>query len=529
MLPKGLKNSLNKIRQISSDIYHQYIPILEDDTDISALAQPVLTVPEVYNEFCNALVNRIVYTAIETKTFNSPLKGLEGNVMPLGYAGQEIYVNPAKGRQYNPNDFAGILQKYEADVKVQYLVKNYDMQYPLTIIRTKLKEAFVSWESLDSFISGLTNSLYNGMYIDEWKFTKALVSSAYKQNMVQVETVANSPSGSEGYAKAFTTKARELFLNFQMPSTQYNAWYKVGGAGKPITTWTNPEDIVILIRNDIRAYLDVNVLANAFQIDKAVLLGNIYPVDNFDVYSDDGTKIYDGSAIYAMIADRNWFKIKPIDVFMENDYNANNRAMQYFLNNIKMYEFSLFANACVFATGESTVTATDLDFVDGNPTTVAPSKSIVLEIATTPANATGTVTFTSATEAACTVTKIDNRHVRVNGIAAGSSVITATDGTNSDTITITCEPTPVKITGLTPPAASISLGDTPEAVTFTVTPANGNTPIYYTSSNESYFTVEKDASKNNKCTVTGVADGTATLIATTGEVTSLITVTVDVT
>ena len=37
--------------------------------------------------------------------------------MPLGYAGQEIYVNPAKGRQYNPEDFAGILQKYEADVK----------------------------------------------------------------------------------------------------------------------------------------------------------------------------------------------------------------------------------------------------------------------------------------------------------------------------------------------------------------------------------------------------------------------------
>ena len=33
---------------------------------------------------------------------------------------------------------------------------------------------------------------------------------------------------------------------------------------------------------------------------------------------------------------------------------------------------------------------------------------------------------------------------------------------------------------------------------------------------------------NNKCTITGVGDGTATLIATTGEVTALITVTVDV-
>ena len=362
MLPKGLKNSLNKIRQVSSDIYHQYIPILEDDTDISVLATPVLTVPEVYNEFCNALVNRIVYTQIETKMFNNPLRGLEGAVMPLGYAGQEIYVNPAKGRQYNPDDFAGILQKYEADVKVQYLIKNMDIQYPLTVIRTKLKEAFVSWENLDSFITGLTNSLYNGMYIDEFKWTKALVSSAYAGNMVNVEQVS-SPLTSVDLAKVFTTKARELFLNFQMPSTQYNAWSKVGGSGRPITTWTDPEDIVILIRNDVRAYMDVEVLANAFQIDRAVLLGNIYPVDSFDVYDDEGNKIFDGSNLFGMIADRNWFKIKPVDQFMENGYNANNRAMQYFLNNIKMYEFSLFANAVVFATTEATVNPTGFKFV----------------------------------------------------------------------------------------------------------------------------------------------------------------------
>ena len=440
MLPKGLKNSLNKIRQISSDIYHQYVPILEDDTDIGALAQPVLTVPEVYNEFCNALVNRIVYTQVETKTFNSPLKGLEGNVMPLGYAGQEIYINPAKGRQYNANDFAGILQKYEADVKVQYLVRNYDMQYPLTVIRTKLKEAFVSWESLDSFITGLTNSLYNGMYIDEFKFTKALVSSAYKNNMVKVETVS-SPLTSADLAKTFSTKARELFLNFQMPSTSYNAWHLVGGAGNPVTTWTDPEDIVILLRNDVRAYLDLNVLANSFQIDRAVLLGNIYPVDNFDVYSDDGEKIFDGSNIFGIIADRNWFKIKPIDTFMENDYNANNRAMQYFLNNIKMYEFSLFANACVFATGEATVNATAVEFPVSTATMTAGDVER-FAVTTTPGAANSTITYTSSDTDVATVTasSSDPKVVIVTAKAAGSATITASAGVGiTDTIALTVQ------------------------------------------------------------------------------------------
>ena len=50
--------------------------------------------------------------------------------IPLGYAGQEIYINPAKGRQYDVNDFAGLLVKYEADVKVQYTSVNMDLQYP---------------------------------------------------------------------------------------------------------------------------------------------------------------------------------------------------------------------------------------------------------------------------------------------------------------------------------------------------------------------------------------------------------------
>ena len=39
---EGLKQSLNAIREISSEIYHRYIPIIEDDTSISQFATPIL-------------------------------------------------------------------------------------------------------------------------------------------------------------------------------------------------------------------------------------------------------------------------------------------------------------------------------------------------------------------------------------------------------------------------------------------------------------------------------------------------------
>ena len=443
MLPKGLQNSLNKIREISSEIYHQYVPVIEDNTDIGTFASPILNVPEVQNEFVAALINRIVYTQVITKSFNSPLRGLEGAVMPLGYAGQEIYVNPGKATQYNVNDTAGLLQIYESDVKVQYLVKNMDLQYKVSVVRTKLKEAFVSWEALDQFISGLSQSLYNGMYIDEYRYTKALVSSAYANNGVIVETVSTSPTASEAAAKAFITKAREYFLNFQTPSTAYNSWAKVGGAGRPVTTWSNPEDIVMIIRNDIRSYLDVNVMAAAFNIDSATLLGNIYLVDNFDVYSDEGTKVFDGSAIYGMLADRNWFKIKPVDQFMEEFYNPNNRMRTFFLNNIKMYEYSLFANGVIFASSEATVNPTAFKFfIDGEEVTSATiTKNTDVVVQTVPYAANASITYTSSATTYATVAKKDsqNKVITITAKADGDTNITATVGEVTGTLAVTVD------------------------------------------------------------------------------------------
>ena len=151
----SLKQSLNAIREISSTIYHEYVPIIDDSTDISAFADPIMNYPEVYNEFCNVLVNKLVYSQFESKTFNNPLQVLDGDRIPLGYAGEEGYVNPAKGRGFNVNDYAGLLVKYEADVKIQYQVVNADLQYAVTVSRSQLKKVMTSWANLEEFITSL--------------------------------------------------------------------------------------------------------------------------------------------------------------------------------------------------------------------------------------------------------------------------------------------------------------------------------------------------------------------------------------
>lgn len=433
----GFKYSLNKLRELSSDIYQTSIPEITEETEISKLAEPIFNVPVVYNEFCQVLVNKIVETQFNRKAFRNPFVVLDGDRIPMGYAGESIYVNPAQGREFNSNDFMGLLVKYEADVKVEYYTINSDLQYPVTFSRQQLKKAFTSWGDLEAFIDGLSNSLYNGCYIDEYQKVKQLVAGAYDMNIAQVTEV--SAVTSEAAAKALTAKARELYLNFQLPSSKYNSWAKNGGEGRPITTWSNPEDIVFIVRNDIRAYLDVNVLAESFQIDRAVLLGNILAVDDFNVYNSDGTLHYDGSNILGIMADKSFFRIRRQDTFLETFMNPNNRTVQYYLNNIKSYNISMFANHMIFALAEPEVKPTAIT-TDVTSVEVTVGETAEVKFATVPFTANTTITYSDGasgeffTAAAKTG---DPKTAVITGVKAGNNKTLTASATDPDGETIT--------------------------------------------------------------------------------------------
>lgn len=435
---EGLVTSLNAIREMSvkeGKAYHEYVPIINSTTDIGALAQPVLNYVNVRNDFMSMLINKIVATKFEVKYFKNPLQVLEGDEMPLGYATEDIYINPAKGRRMNVDDFAGLLAKYEADVKVQYNHINMDLQYPVTVSYTQLKKAFTSWTSLEKFIDALSMSLYNGAYIDEFRFTKNLIGGAYLKNQVQYEVV--SGVNTEANAKAFVTKMRELYLNMQMPSSKYNAWNKVGGEGRPVETWSMPENLVFVIRNDILAYIDVNVLATAFNVNKTDLLGRILPVDNFSAFDDDGNEIFDGANIIGFIGDKSWFRIQRQDMFVEEFRNPNNRTYQMYLNLIKQYQYSLFANGVVVCTQAPVV---DASSVKSTPEELAVKvgEKATVKVATEPITSTAKVTISGSGTYTSAQLSADGRTITVTGKSAGSETITIT-ATNSDNSTVTSE------------------------------------------------------------------------------------------
>lgn len=359
---EGLATALNKMREMSvktNSIYHQYVPVVTESTTIGEFGAPIIDSQNlnVLNDFIG-LLKKVVYTAVYAKTFNNPLVGLEGDRMPLGQFIEDVYVNPAKARGFNVNDFAGLLQKYEAEVATQYLTVNSDLQYPVTITREKIRNAFTSWDQLEGLITGMVNSLYNGAYITRYNQTKGLPLAAFKAGAVKYEVITNPTN--ESTAKALVRKMRADYSKMQIPSTAYNAWADVKGEGAfALKTWSDPEDIVILISADVEALVDVEVLAAAFNMSKADFLGRVIVVDDFSQYADDGQVAVDGSMIKAMICDKAWFKIKTQDFAMDEFYNANNRTWQYYLNDVRMVNYSLFANAKIYTTAEPTPSGSD--------------------------------------------------------------------------------------------------------------------------------------------------------------------------
>ena len=116
---------------------------------------------------------------------------------------------------------------------------------------------------------------------------------------------------------------------------------------------TREREIAAMIA-EARSYGDLseNSEYDAAKNEQAKLYGRIIGVKDFDMYNDDGEKVFDGSAILGIMADKNWFKVKSQDVEMDVFFNPNNRVYTYYLNVVKMYNYSLFANAVVFATEE---------------------------------------------------------------------------------------------------------------------------------------------------------------------------------
>lgn len=285
---------VNTILANGSTEYQSRVPVATR-TNIQDVGNAILSYTPTTNEFLTLMLNKIVMQLVNNKSWSNPLAALKKGTKPLGFDIENSYTNPATAAAYDRTG-ANLLSTVTPDVKTEYFRLNRRDRYKVTVYPDDIRHAFTSYEAMNSLIDSITNSLYNGDFIDEFILMKNLFSDAIiNQKMITASITAVT---TEATAQAALVAIKNLASAMQYPSTAFNAYAKSGGAGNAVNIWTPKSDQVIVIRSDILNYIDVMVLAAVFNLEKADIKGSIVEVDNFGFASNCLAVIMDKATMH---------------------------------------------------------------------------------------------------------------------------------------------------------------------------------------------------------------------------------------
>lgn len=334
--PKGV-DVMNAIRNEASESYRAAVPV-SSYANIQEVGNPILTYQSVQNEFLNALVNKVIMTLVNQRMFENPLSFLKKGNTPLGLDVEDIYTNPAKAKEYDADNFQGILTPENPDTKAVYYRRNRQDKYKVTIKNEQLTAAFTSWSNLESLIASIVNSLYNGNTIGEFNLTKGLLGNATAQ--AKLNQIVSTLPTTEAAAAQFLTSIRGTSLAMNYPSSDFTNFANMGGVGDPVVNWCPTSEQVIIIRSDVAASVDVNKLSMAFNLSFADYVARQIVVDKFDGADN----------MFAFVGDRNIFQIWEKLRKMSEFYNGEVLAWTYWYHCWDTYALSPFANGVSYVT-----------------------------------------------------------------------------------------------------------------------------------------------------------------------------------
>lgn len=335
---------VNAVIETSSTLKDN-IPLATNAT-LQATGGAIMQYTPFMNEFINGLVNRILFQEAHNMTYDNPLRIFKGVDIPYGTDVQDSIANPAVATPYDSSAMSDVLSPASPDVKTVYYRRNRQDKYKVTVYDAVLAGAFTNADTFNNFVSMILNTLTSGDNIDEFKLMKGVVGQAINDGNIN-KTSLTPGTDHRAFAETLVTDLRAKYLQFQFPSTKYNCYQKMAKAkgienATPLTTWTSPDRISVLVRADVAAFTDVEVLAKAFNMSKADFLGRQVMVDSF---GDTG----DAAKTLAIIADNTFLRTHDNRFQMaETPYNASTLSRTYFLHHWETMACSPFANAWAF-------------------------------------------------------------------------------------------------------------------------------------------------------------------------------------
>lgn len=351
---------LNVIRQNASYDYQQNVPEVATVNDIPKVGEIIYGTPAFANQFINALINRIAIVRVQSATFNNPYSILKKGYIEYGETVEDIFVSIAKAVDFNVEKAAKReFQRTIPDVRSAFHVMNWRAMYPVTIQDEDLRQAFLSIDGVQNLIAKIVDSVYTAAEYDEFLLFKYLLIKAISHGKMYPTSIGAGTDLSEA---AVQFRGTSNLLPFM--SNEYNE------AG--VKTNTPKERQVIFMDAMFNAQFDVNVLASAFNMDKADFMGRLFLIDNWTDFDNERFDIIRANSdgieevttnelallanVKAVILDDNWFQVYDNNNKFTEKYVSSGLYWNYFYHTWKTVSNSPFANAVVFVTSAADVT-----------------------------------------------------------------------------------------------------------------------------------------------------------------------------
>lgn len=351
---------LNVIRQNASYDYQSSVPVVKKATDIPVVGSVIYGTPAFANQFLNALVNRIALVRMQGATFNNPYSMLKKGYLEYGETVENIFVNIAKAVDFNVDEANGReFKRTVPDVRSAFHTMNWRVMYPVTIQDEDLRTAFLSVDGVTDLIAKIVDSVYTAAEYDEFLLFKYMLIKTISSGKFKPVSIGDGTD-----LKESAVQFRGISNTLPFMSSEYNEAH--------VKTNTPKTRQVIFMDAIFNAQFDVNVLASAFNMEKADFMGRLFLIDNWTTFDNERFEIIRAnstgieevtsaelklmSEVKAVIVDDEWFQVYDNNNKFTEKYVASGLYWNYFYHTWKTVSNSPFANAVVFVTDKAVIT-----------------------------------------------------------------------------------------------------------------------------------------------------------------------------
>ena len=330
----------NLVASMGSADLHDRIGTATEQT-IGKIGETILTYTATKNEFLDVLVNKICGQIFMNKVYTNPLSFFEKDPVPFGATLESVFCDLIQAKNFNENfgtaknEVSSLIGVEKPSVKTEYYSRNFAKKYKISISDEQLRTAFMNANGLQNLINQVLTVPTNSRNFDDFQMMKGLLANSSTKEVTL--STAYKTAADDVKAKELTKKTRAIVDRFGMMGKVFNI--------QGINTFTNPQNIVIITTPEVAAMLDVELLATAFNMDKAEMGRRIVKIDSFQKYDETNKKFVADPNVELMIVDEDYIQFRRTLQVSESFRNPDQLTTNVFTHNQGIAAVCGFVNA----------------------------------------------------------------------------------------------------------------------------------------------------------------------------------------